>query len=106
MVHYQDLPLLGTLLFSNTREGRPLNPDVGGLALYRQHPPPADATSLDGLADVQSDAFGPVHSRLELLGPAFAASDGSVRVRVPEASEPAPRNRKSRLLLASPRRYI
>jgi hypothetical protein len=76
--------LLGTLLFSNTREGRPLDARVSGLALYQPMPPPESLLDLQAAPrDVIEDDFGRFYQSLRSLGSARAAPDGSLRARVP-----------------------
>ncbi|MCA9581126.1 MAG: PD40 domain-containing protein, partial [Myxococcales bacterium] len=43
VIHVQDFPLLATLLFSNTREGRPIRSDIGGVEILEALPPPSTA---------------------------------------------------------------
>lgn len=81
-VHYLDVPLLGSLLFSNTRVGRPIDPRVAGLGVYRADPPPNDMTELSGDGVVQDD-FGRYYESLTSLGWVATARDGSARVRLP-----------------------
>lgn len=81
-VHYLDVPLLGTLLFSNTRTGRPIDERVAGLRVFRASPPPTSLTSLRG-EDVVDDAFGSYYESLTSLGWVAIAADGSAKVRLP-----------------------
>ncbi|HMI91177.1 MAG TPA: hypothetical protein VK509_07425 [Polyangiales bacterium] len=84
IVHYLDVPLLGTLLFSNTRTGRPIDQRIAGLQMFAAEPPPAGATSFEELgADVVEDGLGRYFQSLRSLGTAIAEADGSLRVRVP-----------------------
>ena len=84
VVHYLDVPLLGTLLFANTRTGRKIDDRVAGLQLFAVEPPPAGAASFDQLGgDVVEDELGRFYQKLRSLGTAVARSDGSMRVRVP-----------------------
>ncbi|MEZ4256114.1 MAG: hypothetical protein R3A78_10475 [Polyangiales bacterium] len=83
-VNVQDMPLLGTLLFANTREGRPIDRDAKGIEVFEALPPPADATSFGSLGNaVVSDDFGEFYEKLESLGSAGFADDGSLRMRIP-----------------------
>jgi hypothetical protein len=82
-VHYLDVQLLGTLLFANTRTGRPIDKRVTGFEWLQAEPPPADATSFDGLGDVVEDDFGRFYQKLHSLGRARMEVDGSLRVRLP-----------------------
>lgn len=84
VIHYLDVPMLGSLLFSNTREGRPIDPRVGGVALYQPMPPPTSLQDLDSASDdVMEDDFGRFYQSLMPLGSARSAEDGSLRARVP-----------------------
>jgi hypothetical protein len=84
IVHYLDVPLLGTLLFSNTREGRPIDPRVGGVQLFQQLPPPSSARSFGDLGDkVVTDDYGSFYEDFKALGKASLQADGSMRARVP-----------------------
>jgi hypothetical protein len=84
-VTYLDLPLLSSLLFQNTRSGRPLPDSVGVVEFWEHLPPEAgvrDAAS--GGAFVTNDAFGPLYARRRSLGAVVPNSaDGSARVRLP-----------------------
>lgn len=84
-VTYLDLPLLATLLFQNTRSGRPIPEDLGAVEFWEQLPPEAGVTSFEsGGAFVQTDAFGPLYVRRRSLGAVQPnAADGSARVRLP-----------------------
>ncbi|MEY4577390.1 MAG: hypothetical protein RL701_2093, partial [Pseudomonadota bacterium] len=83
-VHITDAPLLGTLLFANTRVGRPILPEVSGLDVYASEPPPASITSFSQASnEVVSDKFGQFYQKLRLLGHVRLAADGSTRLRVP-----------------------
>ncbi|MCC7536831.1 MAG: PD40 domain-containing protein [Deltaproteobacteria bacterium] len=85
IVHVQDFPLLETLLFANTREGRPLDPAVGGVGVLESMPPQPGTDSFDDeRAFVTSDDFGEVYVRRRRWGDyAPLAADGSVRMRIP-----------------------
>src|SRR5690606_21520432 len=59
IVEVLDFPLLATLLFENTREGRAINYDIGGFDVFYEQPPPAGVDSFGAAGgDVISDAFG------------------------------------------------
>jgi hypothetical protein len=83
-VHVLDVPLLSTLLFSNTRTGRPIDADVRGVEILRSLPPPADATTFEQLPAerVVSDAYGRVYIDQPSLGRVPMQQDGSARFRV------------------------
>lgn len=71
-VTVEDFPLLATLLFANTREGRPINFDIGGVRVFEAQPPEAGGGTTVG------DDFGDVITNYRDLGfvPMFA--DGSL----------------------------
>ena len=78
-----DFPMLATLLFANTRVGRPIDPEIGGFDVFFEAPPPAGATSFAALGgDVVSDAFGQVYVSRQLLGHVPLSADGSASFRV------------------------
>jgi len=84
IVHITDFPLLTTLLFANTRTGRPISEEVKGVEIFEVRPPPNSARSFSDLSSgVIRDAFGELYQDLRSLGRAPLAEDGSVRVRVP-----------------------
>jgi hypothetical protein len=84
VVHYLDLPMLSTLLFSNTRIGRPIAREAVGVEIFESRPPPSDARSFADLSsNVQMDKFGTFYQELRSLGKAHLAPDGSMRVRLP-----------------------
>jgi len=84
LVHVLDMPMLSTLLFSNTRTGRPIPFDVRAVEIFESRPPPNDAHSFADLASgTMTDAFGPFYQDLRSLGRAPLAADGSIRVRFP-----------------------
>jgi hypothetical protein len=83
IVHYLDVPLLGTLMFANTRTGRPIDERVSGVQLLTANPPPNDATGFGGLDHVVTDDYGPFYENLKTLGHASLEADGSLRARVP-----------------------
>jgi hypothetical protein len=80
-VHYLDVPMLATLLFSNTRVGRPISDAVEGLEIFESRPAPADATSFS--ANAVDDAFGTFYEELRPLGKHSLAADGSLHVLIP-----------------------
>lgn len=84
LVHYTDLPMLATLLFSNTREGRPIPAAFEQLQVFESRPAPPDALSFDGLgAAAVEDAFGTYYEELVSLGKRPLEADGSLHVRMP-----------------------
>ncbi|MDB4986108.1 MAG: hypothetical protein JWN04_1286 [Myxococcaceae bacterium] len=84
-VHVLDLPLLSTLLFSNTRTGRPIDPAVAGFEVFSPNAPPADASSFDALAadKVVADDYGRVFDDRRSLGKVLAQADGSALYTLP-----------------------
>lgn len=84
IVHITDFPLLTTLLFANTRTGRPISDDVKGVEIFEARPPANSARTFSDLSSgVMRDAFGEFYQDLRSLGRAPLAEDGSVRVRLP-----------------------
>jgi hypothetical protein len=74
-VEIVDFPLLATLLFRNTREGRPIDPNIEGFNVYAEYPPmPGDTPNT-------SDAFGDFYRRRERLGSVGLNADGSAAIR-------------------------
>src|SRR6185295_15601346 len=84
-VTYLDLPLLSTLLFQNTRSGRPFAEVSGDVQFWEQLPPPSGVTSFDNAGSfATSDALGPLYVRRRSLGSVSPAKqDGSAHVRLP-----------------------
>jgi hypothetical protein len=84
IVHYLDVPLLGSLMFSNTRTPRPIDKRIGGLEVLAPQPPPNTASDFSALgADVISDDFGSFFQSFHSLGKVALRADGSVRVQLP-----------------------
>jgi hypothetical protein len=80
-VHYPDLPMLGTLLGSNLRSGRPVEALRGAtrVVVYENVAPPTDlAAAMAGRTGGQMAFYQP-----RRLGEATLASDGSVHLRLP-----------------------
>jgi hypothetical protein len=83
-VTYLDLPLLSSLLFQNTRSGRPLPERGGSVEFWEQLPPEAGVVDYaSGGSFVTTDAYGSLYARRRSLGSLLPASDGSARVRLP-----------------------
>jgi WD40 repeat protein len=84
-VTYLDLPLLSSLLFQNTRSGRPLPSDFGLVQFWEQLPPgPGVVDYASGGSFVTADAYGSVYARRRSLGSVMPnPGDGSARVRLP-----------------------
>jgi hypothetical protein len=85
LAHVLDMPMLGSLIFENTREGRKVDRMLSGLGLLESLPPPAGSTSFDGLdpAFVASDEYGKLWIKRRRLGKANIADDGSISFRIP-----------------------
>jgi hypothetical protein len=84
VVHVLDMQMMASLLFSNTREGRPLDPRIGGFEVLEVRPPPPSATSFADVAgDVVEDAFGQVFVDYRPLGGVPLHPDGSAKIRLP-----------------------
>ncbi|MEY2929448.1 MAG: hypothetical protein RL033_197 [Pseudomonadota bacterium] len=84
-ITYLDLPLLSTLLFQNTRSGRPIANTEGEVEFWEQLPPERGVTSFETAGSfATSDAFGPLYVRRRSLGNVLPdAADGSAHVRLP-----------------------
>jgi len=83
-IHYLDFPLLSTLLFANTRVGRPIDKNVGGFNVLVEEPPPAGVTSFAQLmGNVMDDSFGKAFQKTRKLGTVQLNQDGSTKVRIP-----------------------
>ncbi|HWZ91895.1 MAG TPA: hypothetical protein VNW92_23690, partial [Polyangiaceae bacterium] len=84
-ITFLDAPLLATLIFQNTRTGRPVPSSEFGLSLWEDFPPPQGMQSFDALdpASVFSDVYGKVYVRRGLLGapPLYTDSSASVAIR-------------------------
>jgi hypothetical protein len=83
-VTYLDLPLLSSLLFQNTRSGRPVA-TTGNVEFWEQLPPASGVTSFQsGGSFVTSDEFGDLYVRRRRLGSIQPdPRDGSARVQLP-----------------------
>lgn len=84
-VTYLDLPLLSSLLFQNTRSGRPLPDNLGAVEFWEQLPPEPGVVGFDSQSPfLTSDSFGPLYVRRRALGSVTPdAEDGSAHVRLP-----------------------
>jgi WD40 repeat protein len=83
-ITYLDLPLLSSLLFQNTRSGRPLPKNLGSVEFWEQLPPEPGVVDFEsGAPFVSADAFGSLYVRRRSLGSVTPAADGSARVRLP-----------------------
>jgi WD40-like Beta Propeller Repeat len=81
IVHVLDAPLLATLLFSNTRIGRPIDPLMGGLELLAPVLPGAARFEDLPAANVVSDDYGRAYLDYESLGGVLMRDDGSLKFR-------------------------
>jgi len=84
-IRFLDLPMMSSLLFENTREGRKINPDFKALGLLESLPPPNGVTAFDGLEPqfVAADDYGKLWIKRRRLGVEQLASDGSLAVKLP-----------------------
>src|SRR5581483_1195238 len=80
VVHFPDLPMLGTLLVANLRTGRFVDDYRSGthVVIYQDQAPPDLASGMAGLTGSQM-----VYQNRAVLGSAPLASDGSVQIRIP-----------------------
>ncbi|HEX5657278.1 MAG TPA: hypothetical protein VFX59_08785, partial [Polyangiales bacterium] len=81
-VNVLDAPLLGTLLFNNTRTGRPIDPNFGGFEVLTAKAPNASRFEDLPAGDVIDDAYGRAYLAFESLGSVRARADGSLKFRV------------------------
>jgi hypothetical protein len=82
VVHVQDFVMLETLLFTNTREGRPIDPNVGGFdVLVAKAPPPSARSFAEAGPNVVTDAYGPMYREYEFAGNVPLYADGSAKFR-------------------------
>jgi len=83
VIHVSDFPLLATLVFSNTRIGRPINQDIGGFDVLESLPPDVSATGFgDVAAFVETDDFGMYFRHYERRGHVGLLADGSTKFRI------------------------
>jgi len=81
-VEVLDFPLLQTLLFENTREGRQIRADVGGFDVFAEYPPPMGASSFGEVSGmVQNDDFGQLFVDRQMVGHVDLNADGSAHFR-------------------------
>ena len=81
-ITFVDVPLIASLLFQNTRTGRPLPPANPTLHVWEAMPPEPGVTSFGG-AFTTTDQYGEVIARRRLIGSVAPYGDGSARVRIP-----------------------
>lgn len=82
IVQFNDFPMIQSLMFRNTREGRPIDFRIGGFDVLRHQPPPNDMRELAG-DGVIVDSFGAFYSSYETLGWVPLYEDGSTSMRLP-----------------------
>lgn len=80
-VTFLDVGVLESLLFQNTRTGRPI-PKASRLGIWESLPPEPGVTSFGG-AFTTSDQFGELYVRRRLLGYVSPHADGSAAAFVP-----------------------
>lgn len=79
-----DGPLLASLLFQNTRSGRPLPDGRRPFQIWQSLPPePAVKSFAAGGSFVTRDQYGDLYVRRALLGELPLSADGSARVQLP-----------------------
>jgi len=83
-VHFSDFPMLATLLFSNTRTGRPINEDIAGFDVLESLPPPTSARDFGDLdkKKVVDDRYGSVFVDYRELGSVPTFEDGSASMNI------------------------
>ncbi len=82
VIEVMDFPVLASLLFTNTREGRQIDPDIGGIDVYAEYPPPVGVSTFGEVSDmVVSDDFGMVFVDRRVLGNVRLNADGSAHFR-------------------------
>jgi len=82
-ITFVDLPMIATLLFQNTRTGRPIAGNYP-VQIWESLPPEPGVTShAAGGSFVASDDFGQVYVRRRLLGSSDLEEDGSLKVQIP-----------------------
>lgn len=83
-ITFLDVPLLGSLIFQNTRTGRLLPKSPAPVQVWEDMPPPKGVTSYSGGGKfVTSDQYGKLYVRRRLLGSMQILNDGSARVEIP-----------------------
>jgi hypothetical protein len=83
-ITFVDVPLLVSLLFQNTRTGRPIPDELPPLVLWQSLPPEPGVTSFAGGGKfVTTDAYGELYVRRQRLGSADVFGDGSAKVAIP-----------------------
>ncbi len=85
-VTFMDAPMLATLLFTNTRIGRPIDQALISLGILESLPPDPDVTSPDKIPDAfawKGDPYGTMWIKRLRLGVAHLETDGSLALRIP-----------------------
>ena len=84
IVHFNDFPMIASLMFANVRTGRPIDLRIGGFDVIEPLPPPTGATSFGEIpADVQTDELGQIYVSRRRVGHVDVFADGSARMQVP-----------------------
>jgi hypothetical protein len=82
-ITFLDVPLLATLLFQNTRDGRDFVQKQTTLEVWENLPPEPGVTSFDaGGAFVTQDQYGSLYVRRSRLGALLPFEDGSAKIAV------------------------
>lgn len=82
-ITFVDLPMIATLLFQNTRAGRPIAGNYP-VEIWENLPPEPGVTSYaQGGAFVTSDKYGELYIRRRMLGASDLEEDGSLKVQIP-----------------------
>lgn len=84
VVLFNDFPMIASLMFDNTRTGRPIDHEIGGFDVLEIMPPPVGAVTFDDIADMLiSDEHGPLFVSNRNLGNVPILADGSAHMRIP-----------------------
>lgn len=83
VVRVLDVPMLGSLLFANTRVGRDIDRRIGGLEVLAEYPPPAGGGDFAALDSVVTDDFGPMFLDRRSVGKVGLNADGSAAFSYP-----------------------
>lgn len=80
-VTFLDLPLLSTLLFQNTRDGRDFSSRSSPVEIWESLPPETGVVSFESAgAFLTQDQYGPLYVRRSRLGSVEPLADGSAKV--------------------------
>jgi hypothetical protein len=80
--HFLDLPLLGSLMEDNDRDGRVINDKVVGLRVLEERAPPPGTHAASDVSDKLKGDFK-VYEDLYEVGKLTLESDGSAKVKLP-----------------------